>query len=89
LETKREIIHEASGSRTQVADTYNFAETLRLAAEGDKARAVVMVFPELGLSSYAIEDGHPAGRDRGLRRQGRPGFEQALPGLNRWRPAGA
>ena len=43
--------------RTRVADTtYNLAETLRLAAEGDKARTAVMVFPELGLSSYAIED---------------------------------
>ena len=43
--------------RTRVADTtYNVAETLRLAGEGDKARAAIMVFPELGLSSYAIED---------------------------------
>jgi NAD+ synthase (glutamine-hydrolysing) len=43
--------------RTRVADaTYNVAETLKLAALGDKARAAVMVFPELGLSSYAIED---------------------------------
>ena len=43
--------------RTRVADAaYNLAETLRLAAEGDKARTAVMVFPELGLSSYAIED---------------------------------
>ena len=40
-----------------VADpAYNLGETLRLAAEGDKARTAVMVFPELGLSSYAIED---------------------------------
>ena len=38
--------------RTRVADTaYNLAETLKLAAAGDKARAAVMVFPELGLSS--------------------------------------
>ena len=43
--------------RTKVADTaYNLAETLKLAAKGDKARAAVMVFPELGLSSYSIED---------------------------------
>ncbi|TAJ87431.1 NAD(+) synthase [Reyranella sp.] len=43
--------------RTKVADTaYNLAETLKLAARGDKARAAVMVFPELGLSSYSIED---------------------------------
>src|SRR5262245_53439577 len=43
--------------RTRVADApYNLGETLRLAEEGDKARAAIMVFPELGLSSYAIED---------------------------------
>ena len=43
--------------RTRVADApFNLAETLRLAAEGDKAGAALMVFPELGLSSYAIED---------------------------------
>jgi len=43
--------------RTRVADAaYNLAETLRLAGEGDKARSAIMVFPELGLSSYAIED---------------------------------
>jgi len=43
--------------RTRVADAgYNLAETLRLAALGDKAKTAIMVFPELGLSSYAIED---------------------------------
>jgi NAD+ synthase (glutamine-hydrolysing) len=43
--------------RTRVADApFNLAETLRLAVEGDKAGAALMVFPELGLSSYAIED---------------------------------
>jgi NAD+ synthase (glutamine-hydrolysing) len=43
--------------RTRVADAgYNLAETLKLAAQGDKARTAVMVFPELGLSSYAIDD---------------------------------
>src|SRR5437868_11324077 len=29
---------------------------MRLAARGDAAKAALMVFPELGLSSYAIED---------------------------------
>jgi len=43
--------------RTRVADAgFNLGETLKLAAQGDKAKAAVMVFPELGLSSYAIED---------------------------------
>jgi NAD+ synthase (glutamine-hydrolysing) len=43
--------------RTRVADAaYNLGQTLRLAAEGDKARTAIMVFPELGLSSYSIED---------------------------------
>jgi NAD+ synthase (glutamine-hydrolysing) len=43
--------------RTRVADAgYNLSETLKLAAQGDRAKAAVMVFPELGLSSYAIED---------------------------------
>ena len=43
--------------RTRVADAdFNLGQTLRLAAEGDKARTAIMVFPELGLSSYAIED---------------------------------
>ena len=43
--------------RTRVADAaYNVAETLRLAREGDKTGAALMVFPELGLSSYAIDD---------------------------------
>ncbi|MCW5735356.1 MAG: NAD(+) synthase [Enhydrobacter sp.] len=43
--------------RTRVADAaYNLGQTLRLAAEGDKTRTAIMVFPELGLSSYAIED---------------------------------
>ena len=43
--------------RTQVANTpYNLAETLRLAREGDKASVALMIFPELGLSSYAIDD---------------------------------
>ena len=43
--------------RTRVADApYNLAETLRLAREGDKAGIILMIFPELGLSSYAIDD---------------------------------
>jgi NAD+ synthase (glutamine-hydrolysing) len=43
--------------RTRVADAgFNLAETLRLAGQGDKNRIALMVFPELGLSSYAIED---------------------------------
>src|ERR1700693_350501 len=43
--------------RTEVGDPdFNFVETMRLAAPGDAAHAALMVFPELGLSSYAIED---------------------------------
>jgi NAD+ synthase (glutamine-hydrolysing) len=43
--------------RIEVADpAFNFAETLRLAARGDAAKATVMVFPELGLSAYSIDD---------------------------------
>src|SRR5947209_8019828 len=43
--------------RTEVANpTFNTGETLRLAAAGNEANAALMVFPELGLSSYAIDD---------------------------------
>lgn len=43
--------------RTRVGDpAANAAEALRLAAEGDAAKAAIMVFPELGLSAYAIDD---------------------------------
>ena len=43
--------------RIEVGDpNFNFLETMRLAARGDAASAALMVFPELGLSSYAIED---------------------------------
>src|SRR5262245_9155443 len=43
--------------RMQVAGVAaNLAETLRLAGEGDAARAALMIFPELGLSAYAIDD---------------------------------
>ncbi len=34
----------------------NLKETLRLAREGDAAKAALMLFPELGLSAYAIDD---------------------------------
>ena len=43
--------------RIEVADpAFNFAETMRLAARGDAAKATIMVFPELGLSAYNIDD---------------------------------
>ena len=43
--------------RIEVGDPdFNFVETMRLAERGDAARSALMVFPELGLSSYAIED---------------------------------
>ncbi len=43
--------------RTRVADVpANVAETVRLAGEGDALKAALRVFPELGLSSYAIDD---------------------------------
>jgi NAD+ synthase (glutamine-hydrolysing) len=43
--------------RTKVADvSANLAETIRLAKAGHGARAAIMVFPELGLPSYAIDD---------------------------------
>ncbi|HEY1361876.1 MAG TPA: NAD(+) synthase [Xanthobacteraceae bacterium] len=43
--------------RTSVADVAaNLAETIRLAEAGSAASAAIMVFPELGISSYAIED---------------------------------
>jgi NAD+ synthase (glutamine-hydrolysing) len=35
---------------------FNGAETLQLARAGDAAKAALMVFPELGLSAYAIDD---------------------------------
>jgi NAD+ synthase (glutamine-hydrolysing) len=35
---------------------FNTDETLELLAQGDRARAALMVFPELGLSAYAIDD---------------------------------
>jgi NAD+ synthase (glutamine-hydrolysing) len=43
--------------RMQVADPpSNLAETLRLAADGHARGAAIMLFPELGLSAYAIDD---------------------------------
>lgn len=43
--------------RTQVADVAaNLDETIRLAQEGDALKAALVIFPELGLSAYAIDD---------------------------------
>lgn len=42
---------------TLVADpTFNLEQTLELLEQGDRDRVALMVFPELGLSSYAIDD---------------------------------
>lgn len=43
--------------RCEVADpTYNLAKTLELARRGNDQGVALMVFPELGLSGYAIDD---------------------------------
>ena len=43
--------------RIEVGDpVFNTAETLRLAEQGDAANVALMVFPELGISAYAIDD---------------------------------
>ena len=43
--------------RTRTADVKaNLSETIRLAQQGDAAKAALLVFPELGLSAYAIDD---------------------------------
>src|SRR6476659_4497316 len=43
--------------RMRVADVpANLAEILRLAREGDALHAALIIFPELGLSAYAIDD---------------------------------
>ena len=43
--------------RTRVAGVFdNLAETLRLAQQADKQKSAIALFPELGLSAYAIED---------------------------------
>lgn len=53
-----DFIRVASGvPRTRVADVpANLAETIRLARQGDALKAALMIFPELGLSAYAIDD---------------------------------
>lgn len=43
--------------RCRAADpTFNLAQTLELAREGDAQAVALMVFPELGLSGYSIDD---------------------------------
>jgi NAD+ synthase (glutamine-hydrolysing) len=43
--------------RTRTSDVKaNLSETIRLAQQGDAAKAALLVFPELGLSAYAIDD---------------------------------
>ncbi|MDF2381822.1 NAD(+) synthase [Nostoc ellipsosporum NOK] len=43
--------------RVEVADPeYNLSETLNLARQGHERAVALMVFPELGLSGYAIDD---------------------------------
>src|SRR4051812_30767425 len=43
--------------RIEVGDPeFNVAETLRLAERGHTAHAALMLFPELGISAYAIDD---------------------------------
>jgi NAD+ synthase (glutamine-hydrolysing) len=43
--------------RTRAADVKaNLSETIRLAHQGDAVKAALLVFPELGLSAYAIDD---------------------------------
>ena len=43
--------------RTRVAKvSANLAETLRLAEQADALKATIAIFPELGLSAYAIDD---------------------------------
>ncbi|MFN4178157.1 NAD(+) synthase [Phenylobacterium sp.] len=45
--------------RVAVGDPgFNAAETLRMAKEGDAAGCDLMLFPELGISAYAIDDLH-------------------------------
>ena len=41
----------------RIADpAFNLEQTLRLAREGNEAGTAFMVFPELGLSGYSIDD---------------------------------
>jgi NAD+ synthase (glutamine-hydrolysing) len=43
--------------RTRAADvTANLSETIRIAQQGDAVKAALLVYPELGLSAYAIDD---------------------------------
>src|SRR6188472_374109 len=43
--------------RIEVRDSaFNAAETLHLAREGDAQKIALMIFPELGISAYAIDD---------------------------------
>ena len=53
-----DFIRVASGvPRTRVADVpANLAKKIRLARQGDALKAALMIFPELGLSAYAIDD---------------------------------
>ena len=45
--------------RTRPADpAYNMRETLELARRGDEAGAAVLLFPELGVGGYAVDDLH-------------------------------
>ena len=49
----------AAVPRVEPADpAFNVEATLELAARGDEAKAAVMVFPELGLSAYALDELH-------------------------------
>lgn len=46
-----------AGPRTRVADpAFNVARTIEMAREADAKGASLVLFPELGLSSYAIDD---------------------------------
>jgi NAD+ synthase (glutamine-hydrolysing) len=53
-----DFIRIASGvPRTRVADVpANLSETIRLAQQGDALKAAILIFPELGLSAYSIDD---------------------------------
>src|SRR5689334_1274453 len=49
----------AATPRVRVADpSFNAQETIALAREADAAGLDLVVFPELGISSYAIDDLH-------------------------------
>src|SRR6476646_5974253 len=43
--------------RVEVGDpSFNVAQTLDLARQGDERKIALMIFPELGISAYAIDD---------------------------------